>query len=77
MAWPEKSSCTKQSEDSSHFPEIIELNVGGQVYITHYPTLVSIPGSLLWEMFSEKNPCSLIQDNKGRFFVDRDGFLFR
>lgn len=28
-------------------------------------------------MFNEKNPCSLAQDNKGRFFVDRDGFLFR
>ncbi|XP_036161822.1 BTB/POZ domain-containing protein KCTD12-like [Myotis myotis] len=77
MAMPEKSSCTKSSKDFSHFPEIVELNVGGQVYITRYPTLVSVPGSLLWEMFSEKNPCSLIQDNKGRFFVDRDGFLFR
>ncbi|XP_066105119.1 BTB/POZ domain-containing protein KCTD12-like [Saccopteryx bilineata] len=77
MAMPEKSTFTKPSEDFSHFPEIIELNVGGQVYITRYPTLVSVPGSLLWEMFMEKTPCSLIQDNKGRFFVDRDGFLFR
>ncbi|KAG3272233.1 BTB/POZ domain-containing protein KCTD16 [Ictidomys tridecemlineatus] len=77
MAMPEKSSCTKPSEDFSHFPQIIELNVGGQVYITRYPTLISIPGSLLWEMFSEKNLCSLTQDNKGRFFIDRDGFLFR
>ncbi|XP_040857288.1 BTB/POZ domain-containing protein KCTD12-like [Ochotona curzoniae] len=77
MATQEKSSCSKQREDSCHFPEIIELNVGGQVYITRYSTLVNIPGSTLWEMFSEKNKCSLIQDNKGRFFVDRDGFLFR
>ncbi|XP_048192308.1 BTB/POZ domain-containing protein KCTD12-like [Perognathus longimembris pacificus] len=77
MAMPEKSVCTNLSEDSSHFPEIIELNVGGQVYITRYPTLVSIPGSLLWEMFNERNSCSLIQDSKGRFFIDRDGFLFR
>ncbi|XP_041502059.1 BTB/POZ domain-containing protein KCTD12-like [Microtus oregoni] len=77
MAMPEKSSDANPSEDCSNFPEIIELNVGGQVYITRYPTLISIPGSRLWEMFSVKNPCSLIQDNKGRFFIDRDGFLFR
>ncbi|XP_068964206.1 BTB/POZ domain-containing protein KCTD12-like isoform X2 [Petaurus breviceps papuanus] len=64
-------------EEFTTFPEIIELNVGGQVYITRYPTLVSVQGSLLWEMFSRKNPLSLSHDNKGRFFVDRDGFLFR
>ncbi|KFO53711.1 BTB/POZ domain-containing protein KCTD8, partial [Corvus brachyrhynchos] len=59
------------------FPDIIELNVGGQVYITRHPTLVSVPGSLLWEMFTQKNVRSLARDSKGRFFVDRDGFLFR
>nr|XP_004670109.2 BTB/POZ domain-containing protein KCTD12-like [Jaculus jaculus]XP_044996626.1 BTB/POZ domain-containing protein KCTD12-like [Jaculus jaculus] len=76
MAVAAKSSHIIPSEDVSNFPEVIELNVGGQVYITRYPTLVNIPGSLLWEMFSKKSPC-LIQDNKGRFFIDRDGFLFR
>ncbi|XP_044538472.1 BTB/POZ domain-containing protein KCTD12-like [Gracilinanus agilis] len=64
-------------EEAAAFPEIVELNVGGQVYITRYPTLVSVQGSLLWEMFSRKSPLSLAHDNKGRFFVDRDGFLFR
>lgn len=59
------------------FPEIIELNVGGQVYITRYSTLISVPDSLLWEMFSQKSTKSLARDTKGRFFVDRDGFLFR
>nr|XP_020832290.1 BTB/POZ domain-containing protein KCTD12-like isoform X4 [Phascolarctos cinereus] len=68
---------TQVREEFATFPEIIELNVGGQVYITRYPTLVSVQGSLLWEMFSRKNPLSLSHDNKGRFFVDRDGFLFR
>ncbi|XP_051823888.1 BTB/POZ domain-containing protein KCTD12-like isoform X2 [Antechinus flavipes] len=67
----------KEKGEFDAFPEIIELNVGGQVYITRYPTLVSVQGSLLWEMFSQKNPLSLSHDNKGRFFVDRDGFLFR
>ncbi|XP_063732623.1 BTB/POZ domain-containing protein KCTD12b [Eleginops maclovinus] len=59
------------------FPEIIELNVGGQVYITRYSTLTSVPDSLLWEMFSRKSVKGLARDTKGRFFVDRDGFLFR
>ncbi|KAM8847712.1 BTB/POZ domain-containing protein KCTD12b [Synchiropus picturatus] len=59
------------------FPEIIELNVGGQVYITRYSTLTSVPDSLLWEMFSRRSVKALARDTKGRFFVDRDGFLFR
>ncbi|KAL8180718.1 UNVERIFIED_CONTAM: BTB/POZ domain-containing protein kctd12 [Gekko kuhli] len=76
MALADNASCAKPSDDMV-FPEIIELNVGGQVYITRHNTLISIPGSLLWEMFTQKNIRSLARDNKGRFFVDRDGFLFR
>ncbi|XP_067160498.1 BTB/POZ domain-containing protein KCTD12-like isoform X1 [Apteryx mantelli] len=76
MALADSASCAKPNEDFP-FPEIIELNVGGQVYITRHPTLVSVPGSLLWEMFTQKNIRSLARDSKGRFFVDRDGFLFR
>uniref|UniRef100_A0A8C4WBL2 BTB domain-containing protein n=1 Tax=Gopherus evgoodei TaxID=1825980 RepID=A0A8C4WBL2_9SAUR len=76
MALADNASCAKSSDDFL-FPEIIELNVGGQVYITRHPTLVSVPGSLLWEMFTQKNIRSLARDSKGRFFVDRDGFLFR
>ncbi|XP_054852735.1 BTB/POZ domain-containing protein KCTD12-like isoform X2 [Eublepharis macularius] len=76
MALADNASCAKPSDDAV-FPEIIELNVGGQVYITRHNTLVSVPGSLLWEMFTQKNIRSLARDNKGRFFVDRDGFLFR
>ncbi|MEQ2235655.1 hypothetical protein ILYODFUR_004558 [Ilyodon furcidens] len=64
-------------EEVIPFPEIIELNVGGQVYITRYSTLTSVPDSLLWEMFSQKSAKGLARDTKGRFFVDRDGFLFR
>uniref|UniRef100_A0A8C2YER6 BTB domain-containing protein n=2 Tax=Coturnix japonica TaxID=93934 RepID=A0A8C2YER6_COTJA len=76
MALADSAGCAKPSEDLP-FPEIIELNVGGQVYITRHPTLISVPGSLLWEMFTQKNVRSLARDSKGRFFVDRDGFLFR
>ncbi|NXP28399.1 KCD12 protein, partial [Scytalopus superciliaris] len=76
MALADNAGRANPSEDSP-FPDIIELNVGGQVYITRHPTLVSVPGSLLWEMFTQKNVRSLARDSKGRFFVDRDGFLFR
>uniref|UniRef100_A0A8C3AAH3 Potassium channel tetramerisation domain containing 12b n=2 Tax=Cyclopterus lumpus TaxID=8103 RepID=A0A8C3AAH3_CYCLU len=38
---------------------------------------LSVPDSLLWEMFSRKSAKGLARDTKGRFFVDRDGFLFR
>ncbi|XP_077588952.1 BTB/POZ domain-containing protein KCTD12b [Stigmatopora nigra] len=73
MALPDSSISTEELP----FPEIVELNVGGQVYITRYSTLTSVPGSLLWEMFSRKSAKGLARDTKGRFFVDRDGFLFR
>nr|XP_020639144.1 BTB/POZ domain-containing protein KCTD12 [Pogona vitticeps] len=59
------------------FPEIVELNVGGQVYVTRRGTRLSVPGSLLWRMFSQQEASELPRDSKGRFFLDRDGFLFR
>ncbi|XP_078077719.1 BTB/POZ domain-containing protein KCTD12-like [Mustelus asterias] len=61
----------------SPFPAVVELNVGGQVYVTRHRTLVAVPDSLLWDMFSRKSPRELPKDSKGRFFLDRDGFLFR
>ncbi|XP_068602431.1 BTB/POZ domain-containing protein KCTD12.1 [Brachionichthys hirsutus] len=68
------SSC---GDPAAPFPEIIELNVGGQVYVTRHKTLVAVPDSLLWTMFSKKSPRELARDSKGRYFLDRDGFLFR
>lgn len=59
------------------FPEIIELNVGGQVYVTQRETLIAVPNSLLWTTFTQRNPSDLPKDSKGRYFFDRDGFLFR
>uniref|UniRef100_A0A3Q3XJ68 BTB domain-containing protein n=1 Tax=Mola mola TaxID=94237 RepID=A0A3Q3XJ68_MOLML len=59
------------------FPEIVELNVGGQVYVTRLETLTAAPNSLLWAKFSRGSPGDLPRDSKGRFFFDRDGFLFR
>ncbi|XP_041662790.1 BTB/POZ domain-containing protein KCTD12.1 [Cheilinus undulatus] len=64
-------------DSCSPFSEIIELNVGGQVYVTRHKTLIAVQDSLLWNMFSKKSPKELARDSKGRFFLDRDGFLFR
>ncbi|XP_016888221.1 BTB/POZ domain-containing protein KCTD12-like isoform X1 [Cynoglossus semilaevis] len=61
----------------STFPEIVELNVGGQVYVTRLETLTAVPSSLLWTKFTQNSPGDLPKDNQGRFFIDRDGFLFR
>ncbi|XP_059408445.1 BTB/POZ domain-containing protein KCTD12-like [Carassius carassius] len=66
-----------RADASQRFPEIIELNVGGQVYVTRHSTLLSVPNTLLWTMFSQKKPAELTTDCKGRYFLDRDGFLFR
>ncbi|XP_051534294.1 BTB/POZ domain-containing protein KCTD16-like [Myxocyprinus asiaticus] len=72
---------TGKDQGSVHnsFPDVIELNVGGQVYYTRHITLISHPGSLLGKIFSPKNNASndLARDPKGRYFIDRDGFLFR
>ncbi|GCC18122.1 hypothetical protein chiPu_0017808 [Chiloscyllium punctatum] len=76
MALPDNASTIMGSEEPP-FPEIVELNVGGQVYITRYSTLLSVPDSLLSQMFRPKSGLGLARDGKGRFFIDRDGFLFR
>ncbi|KAL4680192.1 hypothetical protein H8957_017627, partial [Semnopithecus entellus] len=60
----------------SPFPEVVELNVGGQVYVTKHSTLLSVPDSTLASMFSPSSP-QLPRDSRARFFIDRDGFLFR
>lgn len=76
LADPERG-ISNGADSMSLFSEIIELNVGGQVYVTRHTTLTSVPDSLLWNMFSKKTPKELARDSKGRYFLDRDGFLFR
>lgn len=65
------------AQSDKTFPEIVELNVGGQVYVTRLQTLTAVPNSLLWSRFTRSSPDELPTDSKGRFFFDRDGFLFR
>ncbi|CAB3983904.1 BTB POZ domain-containing KCTD16, partial [Paramuricea clavata] len=54
---------------------VVDLNVGGQLYTTTLGTLTKDPSSLLTTMFSgsQRTP----KDSRGRYFIDRDGVLFR
>lgn len=58
-----------------NFPDVIELNVGGVFYTASLTTLKSQPDSLLADLFTGKQP--ITKDSKGRYFLDRDGVLFR
>ncbi|KAL6473964.1 hypothetical protein MHYP_G00175250 [Metynnis hypsauchen] len=67
----------KDGGGSAHgVQEVIELNVGGQVYYTRRATLTAFPDSLLGQMFSHATG-EVARDARGRCFIDRDGFLFR
>ncbi|XP_028140525.2 BTB/POZ domain-containing protein KCTD16 [Diabrotica virgifera virgifera] len=57
------------------FPAVIELNVGGVAYTTTLKSLTSQPDSLLHAIFTGREP--IIKDAKNRYFLDRDGVLFR
>ncbi|XP_072301802.1 BTB/POZ domain-containing protein KCTD16b [Eucyclogobius newberryi] len=74
-------NCRATTKEMVHnsFPDVVELNVGGQVYYTRHSTLVGTPNSLLGKLFSTKKDATndLARDPKGRYFIDRDGFLFR
>ncbi|KAL4229875.1 BTB/POZ domain-containing protein kctd16 [Mactra antiquata] len=59
------------------FPDIVELNVGGVFYTTALNTLTKDPNCLLSQMFGGEGSTKLIKDSKGKYFIDRDGVLFR
>lgn len=62
---------------SQIFPSIVELNVGGVFYATALSTLIKDGNSLLGQMFLGKEEIPLLRDSKGKYFLDRDGVLFR
>lgn len=68
------SVCITMSE-GAEFPSVIELNVGGVFYTTTLRTLTSHPDSQLHAIFTGREP--ITKDTKGRYFLDRDGVLFR
>ncbi|XP_017770036.1 PREDICTED: BTB/POZ domain-containing protein KCTD12-like [Nicrophorus vespilloides] len=59
----------------SGFPDIVELNVGGVTYSASLATLTNQPESQLCAIFTGNEP--IAKDSKGRYFLDRDGVLFR
>lgn len=62
----------KMSSDNN----VIELNVGGVHYSCHRKTLICDKNSRLADIFADPST-SLLKDAKGRYFIDRDGVLFR
>ena len=56
-------------------PGRLKLDVGGHKFTTSRTTLTSQPDSMLAAMFSGRH--KLIQDEKGAYFIDRDGTHFR
>ena len=63
--------------DQESFPDICEINVGGVFYTTLLTTLTKEPDSLLGQMFTGQAKPAVMRDSKGRYFLDRDGVLFR
>lgn len=61
---------------SMEHPAIVELNVGGVFYTAALATLTRDPSSHLAALFTnpDKSPQ---RDAKGKYFLDRDGVLFR
>ncbi|CAH1232504.1 KCTD21 [Branchiostoma lanceolatum] len=54
---------------------IVTLNVGGHFYTTARSTLTRYPDSMLGAMLI--GDLETLQDDQGRYFIDRDGTLFR
>ncbi|XP_002162056.1 BTB/POZ domain-containing protein KCTD16 [Hydra vulgaris] len=55
---------------------VVELNVGGKIYVTTTSTLSRYPDSLLAKLVN--NPTiPTVKDFHNRIFIDRDGDLFR
>lgn len=60
--------------EMAEFPNIVELNVGGEFMTTKLSTLTKDPGSLLCDVFSGK--ATVEKDKDGRYFIDCDGDVF-
>jgi hypothetical protein len=67
--------------------DVVELNVGGVLYTTLKVTLARDPSSVIGRWFTgdrtsataaaDPSDAQLGRDSKGRYFIDRDGVLFR
>jgi len=64
-------------QEKENLDDIVHLNIGGYFYSTTKYVITSKPESLLAVMFSKKWENSLVRDEFGRVFIDRDGKPFR
>ncbi len=71
----ESSPALPTNSASATTSKIVKLNVGGRHFATTRTTLTSHPDSVLAKMFSDPNPAML--DEEGRYFIDRDGEVFK
>ncbi|XP_020512335.2 BTB/POZ domain-containing protein KCTD14 [Labrus bergylta] len=72
MSLPDYKSAPKQP--STPHSAVVQLNVGGHLFVTTVGTLKKHPESKLAELFSG-NPKPRT-DTQGRYFIDRDGAHF-
>ncbi|KAH3755732.1 BTB/POZ domain-containing protein KCTD6-like [Dreissena polymorpha] len=55
--------------------KVVKLNVGGTFYSSTKETLTKVHGSYIWRIFTGDAPCP--RDERGSYFIDRDGPIFR
>ena len=72
-----KMSSEVEEGHTGDFPFVVELNVGGVYYTTSLTTLTREKDSLLGQIFTGTVKDKIIKDTKGKYFLDRDGVLFR
>ena len=82
MAWQvhrlEHSAATAATRTESCLDAVLEINVGGRVFVTRRSTLAAVRGSRLAHLFGENSPAFLTasRDQNGRVFLDRDADTF-
>lgn len=65
-------------DEDEEYPAVVELNIGGVAYTTSLETLTRERGSYLSKMFTPGGQgARVIKDSRGKYFIDRDGVLFR
>eukprot|EP00112_Aurelia_sp_Birch-Aquarium-sp1_P001394 Seg1148.2 transcript_id=Seg1148.2/GoldUCD/mRNA.D3Y31 product="BTB/POZ domain-containing protein KCTD7" protein_id=Seg1148.2/GoldUCD/D3Y31 len=65
----------KKKVETVHFPKVVKLNIGGQIFETNVKTLQKDPDSLLATMFSEQ--IEVIKQENETYFIDHDWTNFR
>ncbi|KAA6383014.1 MAG: hypothetical protein EZS28_021459 [Streblomastix strix] len=71
----EKEEFAKQQSLINEDTKIIELNVGGEIFMAQKATLARYNHSLLARQLREEAPCQY--DKNGRLFIDRNPKTFR